>query len=197
MAYHMYITDAIIVRGIDYSEGDSQKIIFTRDLGLLSARAQSIRKLASKLRFSLQDYHLSRVSLINGKAGWRIVSARFEESFFEYFRNDKSKLKALARVISLTEKITPYEEKNSEIFFALILFVEDLKIFNTEEEIKNIECVYALRTLHRLGYLLEDAQFFEFLENKPLEKDSLIRISNIREKAISVINMALKESHLY
>lgn len=47
--------------------------LFTRDFGLIFAKATSVRKLESKLRAHLQSARMVQVTLVKGKEIWRIT----------------------------------------------------------------------------------------------------------------------------
>lgn len=55
---------------------------------MLYASARSVREERSKQRYALQDFSLIRVSLIKGKAGWRIGSV---ESLVNYYATAPNK----------------------------------------------------------------------------------------------------------
>lgn len=74
MSYHTYTTDAIVCSSRAYNTADKTFQLFTRELGMLTATARSVREERSRQRYALQDLALVRVSLVSGKAGWRIGS---------------------------------------------------------------------------------------------------------------------------
>ena len=73
--HHMYHTEGIILGSRNYDEAGKYYSIFTRDLGMIQASAQGVRKMSSKLRFILQDYSYVKVDLVKGKDFWRVTSA--------------------------------------------------------------------------------------------------------------------------
>ncbi len=54
--HHIYHTEGIILGSKNYGEAGKYYSIFTRDLGMIYASAQGVRKMSSKLRFILQDF---------------------------------------------------------------------------------------------------------------------------------------------
>ena len=73
--HHIYHTEGIILGSKNYGEAGKYYFIFTRDLGMIYASAQGVRKISSKLRFILQDASYVKVDLVRGKDFWRITSA--------------------------------------------------------------------------------------------------------------------------
>jgi len=54
--HHIHHTEGIILESRNFGEGGKYYSIFTRDLGMVYASAQGVRKMSSKLRFILQDF---------------------------------------------------------------------------------------------------------------------------------------------
>ena len=75
MLHHIYHTEGFVLSGQSVGEANKYFRIFTKDFGMVGAMAQGIRLLQSKLRYSLQDYSYSKISLVRGKQVWRIVGA--------------------------------------------------------------------------------------------------------------------------
>jgi len=75
--------------------------LLTPDLGLVYARAQSLRKPGAKLASSLATLTESSVVLVRGKDGWRVTGAVLEENWFVRFAERRVERDALARLGSL------------------------------------------------------------------------------------------------
>lgn len=196
MAYHLYVTEALVMRTVAYGESEAQKIIFTKDLGLIRARVQSIRRISSRLRFSLQDFNHSKISFVHGKGGWKIVSAKLETDLYSEFKNEKEKVILLGKIFLLTERLTPQEEKNSDIYNALLHSIAALKKYSQKEEIQSIECMYILKLLHYLGYLSDSSVFKPFIETIEFNETCHQYMLKHKTKIIQEINKIIKETHL-
>ena len=72
--HHIYHTEGIILGSRNFGETGKYYSIFTRDLGMISASAQGVRKMSSKLRFVLQDFAYLKIDLVKGKDFWRITN---------------------------------------------------------------------------------------------------------------------------
>lgn len=84
MAYVTYTTDAIVCGTYDRNTADRSYRLFTRELGMLYADARSVRLEKSKQRQALQDFSLIKVSLVKGKAGWKIGSVSEVQNYYTH-----------------------------------------------------------------------------------------------------------------
>ena len=73
--HHIYHTEGIILGSRNYGEAGKYYSIFTRDLGMVYASAQGVRRMSSKLRFVLQDFAYLKIDLVQGKDFWRVTNA--------------------------------------------------------------------------------------------------------------------------
>lgn len=90
--YNIYNTDGIILKSFNIGEADKFFLIFTRELGLIEAIAQGIRKIESKNRYGLQDFSVSNISLVRGREVWRITNIIPQENLFSVFNGEDSGL---------------------------------------------------------------------------------------------------------
>ncbi len=89
--HHIYNTEGFVIGGTNVGEANKLLKIFTKDFGMITGSAQGIRHLKSKLRYSLQDFSYSSVSLVKGKEMWRVVNAERKENLFISLRAEKKK----------------------------------------------------------------------------------------------------------
>ena len=87
--HHIYHTEGIILGSKNYGEAGKYYSIFTRDLGMIYASAQGVRKMSSKLRFILQDFSYVKVDLVQGRDFWRVTSASKTNKLEEISKNKK------------------------------------------------------------------------------------------------------------
>lgn len=112
MSYAVYTTRGWILASAPSGEASKSYSIYTEDFGLVSARAQGVRKLDSKLRYNLDDFSFATLSLVRGKEFWRLTGAEKAEL------PEGGKL-ARARVLSLVKRLVHGEERNEALFRAL------------------------------------------------------------------------------
>lgn len=195
--YHIHTTHALVVGMSPVGEKHYFITLFTKDFGMIRARAQSVRLNVSKLRFALQEYSFVNVSLVRGKDVWRITNA--EPLYNIYFElKDNSRVFALlARSISLVRRLLPEEGSELGVFddmFSVCDFVIKNKF--SDNELVTIEWLFVLRVLHSLGYI-RSGSLREICENEDVWQLSYIHsVEPQKEIAIYTINEALKASHL-
>ena len=168
MSYHIYTTRSIVLSERPLREADRVYTVLTRDLGLVQATALGVRKEASKLRGNIEPFSLSNVSLVRGKEYWRATSAEFIQSI--------SSVPAIARALSLLEKLVQGESHNPELFDAVLNLAVQPPSDAIDDEMFEIRLVSKI--LFHLGYLKE--------ADLNLDKKELIK----------AINHGLQQSHL-
>src|SRR3989344_3753754 len=113
--YQKYHTEALVLGNRELGEADRVVALFTRDFGLVRARASAIRSERSKMRYAVQDYARARVSLVKGKRGWRLAGAAAIRSA----TGEPKSVATFARIAELTMRLVHGEEKNDYLFAVL------------------------------------------------------------------------------
>ena len=192
--HHIYHTEGLILGSKNYGEAGKYYYIFTRDLGMIYASAQGVRKMSSKLRFILQDFSYLKIDLVQGKDFFRITSASKMNKLEQICKRPEI-FKVFANIARLLQRLLAGVEPNEALFIDLLDGLSAIEKTETEEELRNIEIVVVLRIINNLGYLREDENLNDFVKS-PFEKDMIFQISKNRKKILSEINKALKETHL-
>jgi len=188
--YYKHHTKGLIVSS-QIEGNDSRRVnIFTENFGFLNARVQGGRSMHSKLRSGCQDFSMGDFSLVHGKSGWRLVSARAEKNFFEIFRNNPVKLKIVFIVLSLIKKLIAEENKTS--VFSIVLKFFDFLIKAGEQDIMLAECLTLMRILHSLGYMRYDPELVVPISSTEISVKDLEMIAPRRSKIVKLINESLK-----
>lgn len=194
MAYQTYTTDALVIGSYDQLTADRSIMLFTREAGLVFGRAISVRKEQSKLRYGLQDFSISRVSLVRGKSGWRVIGA--EECMNLYFGNeDRAVRGALLRTIKLVRRFVRGEEAHPVLYDALIDGLTAL-MSAPKEKVVILEHVLTLRLLAILGYVAPHKSYIHFLRQPSLRD---FDVSSLEKEGVAVrraIDRALTASQL-
>lgn len=193
--YHIYNTEAFVIGSFAHEEGSRRISLFTRDLGLIRALAQGVREEKSKLRYSLQPYSHTHVSLVHGKT-WRIVFAHTQSNFLLDFGITSEKSVALARIFSLIRSLVIGEEKNVDLFLILKNGFEFLKSEHTKEEMIAFEHLIVLKILKNLGYLPSVPDVDALSATAEFNNDLLSHAASLRAQTLKLINTALSESQL-
>jgi len=193
--HKIYHTEGLVIRGINFGEADKYLTIYTRDFGMIRAQAQGIRKLSSKLRYSLQEFSYTDIDLVQGKDIWRITNAKKKELFKNQI-NKQDVRKIVNNIFNLLERLCHGEEKNEILFNDLVQGFFLLRQFYIDKnQLDNIEFVLVLRILHHLGYLGESENLLFFI-NSPFTSAILPIVSFKRKLILSHINNALLETQL-
>ena len=172
-------------------EADRSLLLFTRDFGLVRARAASLRSERSKMRYALQDYCHADVSLVRGKAGWRAAGA----TAIMYATGDTRGMQAFARISELVVRLVHGEEVNEYLYQALVeahgaLMVEKCEAFGM------IEIICVARLLYSLGYISNEALSSALFTHTAYTGESLLEAETMRDKLIFSINRAISETQL-
>ncbi|MBP6866482.1 MAG: DNA repair protein RecO [Candidatus Pacebacteria bacterium] len=192
--HHIYHTQAIILGSRHVGETGKGFYLFTPDFGLVYARAQGIRKLASRLRYVLSDYAYVKVDLVRGRDVWRITSASKTNSL-ENIANNPKLLPTMVNLSRLLYRLLRGEEPNEALFSDLLQGLYVLEKKEDREEIANLEIVLVLRLLGNLGYIGEHAALDKLVKS-PFEENLIYEMVNHKKGAVREINRALRETHL-
>ncbi|MES2023410.1 MAG: DNA repair protein RecO [Patescibacteria group bacterium] len=192
--HHIYHTEGIILGSKAYGEAGKCYYIFTKDLGMIFASAQGVRKISSKLRYVLQDFSYIKLDLVRGKDFWRLTSASKTNALENISKNPET-FAVVFNVSRLLKRLLAGEEKNEILFTDLINGFSVLEKAENKEDLQNIEAIIVLRVLHNLGYIGGSEKLSALIQS-PFEENLIFEAGKSRTKMLSEINKALKETHL-
>ncbi|MEK7567863.1 MAG: recombination protein O N-terminal domain-containing protein [Patescibacteria group bacterium] len=195
MSYHRYENECFVLSSAPEKEANRTYALFSKDLGLIYAKAQGVSMPSSKLRGSLEPIAKTKVSLIKGKEVWRLVGAEESISLWQQFKNNREELFLFTRLSNLIKRMIVSEENHLGVYQILEECFEALFLKNTAEKLTALELVAVSRILHNLGYLTLKEEYKPFFNVSLKEIESEI-ILNKKKDLIIDINRALKESHL-
>ncbi len=191
MAYQTYITEALVCASIDNQTSDRSFLLFTREAGMLYAHAQSVREERSKHRYSLQECAHARVTLVRGKAGWRVTGAEPLHNF--YSRAETREARAFVRnIILLIRRVMQGETAHEALFDEIIFACMHIGQYVPTK----CESILSLRILYTLGYIASEQNISTYLDT-PLTSLDINSLDVDTEKRSQIlITQALSESHL-
>ena len=192
--HHIYHTEGIILGSKNYGEAGKYYSVFTRDLGMVYASAQGVRKMSSKLRFILQDFACVKIDLVQGRDFWRVTSAS-KLSILERLPKNRGTFEVVSNIANLLKRLLAGTLPNEALYTDLINGLSVLEKAGTEEDLRNIEAVIVLRVLHNLGYI-GGSETLQNLIKFPFEPDLIFEASKSRKEILRQVNKALKETHL-
>lgn len=189
--YQKYHTEALVLQALEIGEADKTFALFTRDFGLVRARASSVRSEKSKMRYALQNFGRAHASLIKGKRGWRLAGA----SAIQSAAGLKS-ISVFARISTLTLRLVHGEEKNDYLFAALAEAHEALMRGGEDIPHATIEIVCVARILYALGYLSTEAHESTLFTHTAYSMEHILEAEGMREELLTSINKAIAETQL-
>ncbi len=188
MARNIYTTEGIILKKFNVGEADQVFSIFTKDFGKLIAKAQGVRHLKSKLRYSLSGFSFCKFSFV-GTFGnnWRLIDVE-EKNIFGNIRKDALKIKYISSVFLFLDRLIQGEQVDINLWDRLskfLLFLENKDL--GEKELSSAEILIKLRILYFLGYLDNSIKW---------ENVSLDFVDKRKSFLGSVIDRSVARSHL-
>src|ERR1700739_1146986 len=113
--YQKYNTEALVLGSREFGEADKVFSLYTKDFGLVRARASAVRNERSKMRYALQKFSRINASLVGGKAGGGVAGARGIQNAPGHIRSGST----FARIAELVLRLVHGEEQNEYLFAAL------------------------------------------------------------------------------
>ncbi len=187
---HKYETRGLVLARTHTGEANTFVTLLTPDLGLVHARAQSLRKPGAKLAASLATLAESEVVLVRGKEGWRVTGAVLDESWFKRVEHDDARDR-IARVSGLVLRLVAGEAQDTEIFLVMKGFLEALATL-AQDRFEAAEVLVVLRMLAALGFDSGDVSG----DASDFTPATLSTVMNNRKAYIARINAGIAASGL-
>lgn len=195
MSYQIYHTTGIVMGIANRGEANRVITILTRDLGLVRASAQGIRKIESKLRFSTQQLSLCHCDFVLGKEYWRIIGVESIQTGSDFVLHTEL-WNAWNRCAALLARLVPTDEVHAELYDAIY----DAYTFSREhaETLDPIafEHVLVLRILTYLGYWSTANDEEHELLYTPLSKEVFEQRQDFLRTYTQAINEAIRTTDL-
>jgi DNA repair protein RecO (recombination protein O) len=193
MSHTIYNTEAFVISSRNSGEADRVFMLFTKDFGVVSAKATGIRKVESRLRFFVQDFKYIDASIVKGKNYWRLVSARPIHEL-----NSRKSLGTSSRIrsLQLVGKLAPGEEPIPGLFDELVSAYNFTSNFHPKnDELESIEALLALKILHVLGYWGDKQSDGDFVTST-FNEETLQKIKDSKKMIIKELNNSLRATQL-
>jgi recombinational DNA repair protein (RecF pathway) len=186
---HKYPTRAIVLARTSVAEESALLTLLTRDVGLVRARAQGLRKSGAKLAGVLPTLAESDIVLVAGKDGWRVAGALSAENWF--LRLPRSAREAAGRVAALLMRLVGGESPDPALYDIYAAFLAALASL-PEAAYGAAECLAALRILAALG--LDAGELPEGSGEFSIE--ALRDVERQRSKLVARVNHGIRASGL-
>ncbi len=190
--HEKHITEGLVLAKRGVGEANTVAMIFTHELGLLRARAQSARRESSKLRYGLEPLSVGRYTFVRGKAEWRLTGV--DEVTREFINTTLAQRKRLGQVSRLLLRLVLGAEHTPELYKTVKQGFETLA--HTEQDADAVECVLVLRILAHLGYLPELPALSPFVETDAYSPELAQQALASRKLLIKLINDSLQATGL-
>jgi recombinational DNA repair protein (RecF pathway) len=190
--YQKYQTEAIVVGARESGEADKTFALYTREFGLVRARATSVRSEKSKMRYALQAYSHVDISLVRGKNGWRAAGASVSVAATS---KDPAGVSAFARISDLVLRLVAGEEQNVYLFETLAEAHTAL-MRERIEAVATIEIVAVARILYSLGYISAEALETALFTHTAYAETHLREAEALQDQLLASINRAIAQTHL-
>jgi DNA repair protein RecO (recombination protein O) len=187
---YRYDTRGIVLARSPMGEANALVTLLTPELGLVRARAQSVRAPGAKLASALTTLTESSLILVRGKEGWRVTGAVPEESWFIRLPHGASR-ERVSRVSGLLLRLVAGEAADSQLFPIMKGYLEALTTL-PEETHEASEVLAVLRVLDALG--LSDSQIPG--EHSSFSPELLTVIAGDRNTYVKRINGGIAASGL-
>lgn len=195
MSYTIHHTPGIVIGIANRDEANRVVTIFTRELGLIRAQAQGIRKQESKLRFSTQQLSFVHCDVVLGKELWRLIGVESLSVGTELLLYPEL-WNAWNRCATLLARLLPFDEVNEELYEAVYDAYQFSLIHSATIEPLSFEHFLVLRILAHLGYWSVGDDEERELLYKPLTKELFDKKQTFLVSYTQAINNALRASDL-
>jgi DNA repair protein RecO len=164
MAHHVYNTEGLILTSRPAGEANKIYTIYTEEVGMVHATAQSVRALKSKLRYSLTNHTLVRVALVRGREVWRLTGAETVPCLEAWPLARRRQF--MAELSQILDTLIQGEERNTELFAEIKSALNFLDQPGSPEEIiENARLILFLRIMSNLGYHKPEPELKPFYQS--------------------------------
>jgi recombinational DNA repair protein (RecF pathway) len=157
MSYHTYTTDALVLRTYNRLGADRNIKLFTRQHGMLFAKASGVREEKSKMRYSLQPYSRIQVTLVRGKHEWRLIGVECKDNVYFLCQTREARM-VLMEIVGRIEQYIIGEEVHHTLFddmMSILTLITHTETFITYHTCSPtyLSSIASFRLLSHLGYI--------------------------------------------
>ena len=144
----MIKTEAIILKSADSNEVDRLLTIYSEKLGKINISAKGVKKLESKLRYSIEPISYVQMILVEGKNFLILKDAVIIDQFLN-IKKDLEKIKIARKLADLVDEAIVGEEKDDDIWKFLLKIFRELNVGHATSHIKED---FQKKLIKLLGY---------------------------------------------
>lgn len=144
----MIRTEGIILKEADLNEVDRLLTVYTKDLGRVNVSAKGVKKLESKLRYSIEPISYVQLILVEGKNFLILKDAVLIDEFLKTKENIK-KIKVAREITEIIDEAIIGEERDEGIWNLILTSFEEL---NVGYQVSYIKQDFQKNLIKLLGY---------------------------------------------
>ena len=191
--HHIYTSQSLILKRQPL-ETSASFYILTKDLGLIRARAQGVRRQESRLKGTLQEFSLATIAYVRAKSGWKITTAIPEKNLY-YELKDKTTQAIVVHIANVLIRFISGEESNATMFTTVTTGFASMIEGHVDPLV--VEILILARVLSLLGYVAKTPDTEVLFEDLTDFSPPLITTAlGVKSVLVQAINKAFQESHL-
>jgi len=149
--------EGIILKKAGLNEADQLLTVYTKELGKVRISAKGVKKLESKLRYSIEPISYVQLILVEGKNFLILKDAVIKDQFLK-IKKDLNKLKTAKQIADLIDEAIIGEERDENIWK---LILSTYKAINVGSRVSNIKADFEKKLISLLGYDPEQVKNIE------------------------------------
>ena len=119
----MIKTQAIILKSTDSNEIDRFLTVYSKKLGKVLINAKGVKKLESKLRYSIEPISYVQMILVEGKNFLILKDAVLLDQFLK-IKKDLQKIKIAKKLAEMIDEAMAGEEKDEDVWFLILKTIQ-------------------------------------------------------------------------
>lgn len=195
--HQRYSVDSFVLGGFPQGEASRFVWLLSVEFGLVLALAQNIRARESKLRYALQDFSRSRVTLVRGREYFRVTGAEGAVHVWSerQHRSREVSRRLLGHLFSTIRRLVPAAGEGERLFAIVEETAQLCTAELSDKELRALEAISQARVLHVLGYL-QDRDVHRPLLTSVCTRETLSSVDPVLSSLIRDTNAALQASQL-
>ncbi len=144
----MIRTEGIILKEADLNEVDRLLTVYTKELGKVNVSAKGVKKLESKLRYSIEPISYVQLILVEGKNFLILKDAVLIDEFLKT-KKDLKKIKVVREIAEIIDEAIIGEERDEGIWNLILTSFKEL---NVGYQVSYIKQDFQKSLIKLLGY---------------------------------------------
>lgn len=150
------------MKSADSNEVDRLLTIYSEKLGKIKISAKGVKKLESKLRYSIEAISYVQMILVEGK-NFLILKDAFIIDQFLNIKKDLEKIKIAKELVDLIDEAMAGQERDEDIWNLILETFKDINVGNVGRATSHIVGKFQKKLIQLLGYDPEEMKEIENL----------------------------------